>query len=152
MTTLDAPLTAAELAELRRLEAAMTPGEWKLYDQTIICAHDAESDYDATVADTTCNLGKPADSHNAAGIAALRNAAPRLIAAAEEAERLRVENERLRAALESLVDWLKHSYEHLKWADNIRVVPYGCGSPGPSLGAFRRAAEALAANPKEPTL
>jgi hypothetical protein len=96
-------MTGLDLAELKRLEAAATPGPWfihdfsglegieqpKARDVTISC------DHPATI--TVAEMGGGLDGHkgvsqgqyDAALIAALRNAAPALIAAAEERGALR---------------------------------------------------------------
>lgn len=78
-TNQPAPLGLAEVAELRAIEEAMTPAKWDVYkDESASVWRN-----DRCIAGLDANLGRPHDMRNAIGIAALRNAAKRLLAAAE---------------------------------------------------------------------
>lgn len=95
----DAPMTDAELAELGRLHAAATPGEWLAYDGTP-CIGAA----DGGVAHCGMVIRPPdAQVKNQACIVAARNALPRLLA----------EVRRLRAVVARLPET----------ADGVHVVP-----------------------------
>ncbi len=90
-TTNNTPLTAADLDELERLEAAATPGEWEPETQWIYRPFDAD-DYFAVAPngegagkhDNGKRVGSPETDANAALIAAARNALPRLITMARD--------------------------------------------------------------------
>ena len=79
-------LTPEKLAELKRLEQAATKGPWR---QTYLDRVAGLDDHDGSKSIVHCYSGHHDYSANAQFIAALRNAAPSLIAAAEECERLR---------------------------------------------------------------
>lgn len=93
MTNDKTPLTAAEIAELRRLEAAATKGPWwhELFrdkdkrENTLLIKYKWDD-----VPTWICELSNHNDAmQNANLIAALRNFAPRLLAAAEREGRYR---------------------------------------------------------------
>lgn len=100
------PETTPDLARLETLERAATPGKWTI----------SWSVFGDTVSPKYKRLGGAPDEHgwrtitadllldrDAEFLVALRNAAPWLLAQAREAERLRLANETLTAALDRLV-------------------------------------------------
>ncbi len=94
------PLTASELAELRRLEAAATPGEWEFQVSNDDGLRRFGTPLGVPVArafhsrDLLADIA--IDDQDAALIVAARNALPRLLA---QVEALTAENKRMREAL-----------------------------------------------------
>ena len=95
-----------DLAELKRLEKAATPGPWYDAAGPSKIVHDWDNDGYAVVADSPCprspSTGARAKQWDAdrRAIVALRNAAPALIAAAKERDELRAERDALRVEVE----------------------------------------------------
>lgn len=98
------PDPGALLAELRRLDETMSPGEWIPTLRESKMWHVTAAHLVCTTPSGQSEKSRARNAANAAGIAALRNALPRivaaLLAARREADELERERDRLRAALE----------------------------------------------------
>jgi hypothetical protein len=96
-------MTALDLTNLERLEAAATPGPW--HDAHGELVHDYDGDGYVKLAQSPCpqspvmSARRKAWNADRAFIPALRNAAPAFIAAAKERDELRARIGELEAAL-----------------------------------------------------
>lgn len=86
------PITDAELAELKRLEAAATPGEWETIPRgSGLMGYDVDQVGDEGIGIPNGTRGMFERKEDADSIAALHNAFPALVARIEAAEGLLAE-------------------------------------------------------------
>lgn len=135
-----APVTPEMLDELEATLAGATPGHWVSHsdpgvkwDDPLACGYDSREHrrgppYYCTGPRVASSEQAEADAN---AIAALRNAAPALIAAARERDTLAAENARLRAAAQALVDVLpKEVADRPKpWSRELRALLALLGTP-----------------------
>ena len=94
---------AVDVAELRRLHEAATPGSWKADGAAVVTIDD--TGYIRTLVD--CNWNGSVNRHNAALIAAARNALPALLDMARGYEDMQRENAWSRGLLEEYMVHVK---------------------------------------------